>query len=142
MSFLYHRKFDSYSGTDCDKDYGRIAKARLECLHAVKVHGCVDINYWSNFLAALLLCIMWQLYVCRLLGLTVFQAGVVESVAGMLTYFVVMAQYGFLPALVIGIRDNWNSQALNAVVDSYGQEWVRKKVFICIAHHLPVIFGS
>ena len=61
----------------------------------------------------------------RLLGLTILQVGVIESVSGIFTYFVIYASYGFLPSLTLGIRDTWNNKALNSLEDSYGQEWVR-----------------
>ena len=49
----------------------------------------------------------------RLLGLTILQVGVIESISGIFTYFVIYAEYGFLPSLTLGIRDTWNNKALN-----------------------------
>jgi len=66
---------------------------------------------------------MWCI-VYRLLGLAIFQIGITECVAGLFTYFVIYASYGFLPVYVIGIRDNWENKGINALADSYGQEWV------------------
>lgn len=60
----------------------------------------------------------------RLLGIQIFQIGLAESLGAMFAYFVVYAQYGFLPLRVIGIRDDWNNPAINCLLDSYGQEWV------------------
>lgn len=44
--------------------------------------------------------------------------------AGFFTYTVIMAQNGFWPYRLTGIRKNWESRSLNDLEDSYGQEWV------------------
>jgi len=49
----------------------------------------------------------------------------IESFAGMFAYFVIMAQNGFLPRRLIGLRSYWDSVAVSDLEDSYGQEWVR-----------------
>jgi sodium/potassium-transporting ATPase subunit alpha len=59
----------------------------------------------------------------KMLGLAVFQVGVIELMAGLFTYFVILASFGFKPDLVIGIRNDWTNPAKNSVQDSYGQEW-------------------
>jgi len=38
-----------------------------------------------------------------------------------------MAENGFWPSRLIGIRKAWDAAAVNDLEDSYGQEWVRKK---------------
>lgn len=48
----------------------------------------------------------------------------IESAAGFFAFFVVMAQNGFLPNRLIGIQSQWDSNAVNDLTDSYGQEWV------------------
>lgn len=48
-----------------------------------------------------------------------------QSFAGMFAYFVIMAQNGYLPGRLLGIRKEWDSPAYNDLEDSYGQEWVR-----------------
>ena len=52
-----------------------------------------------------------------------FAATVVTIVA--LVYFVIMAENGFKPDRLFGLRKNWDSRAVNDLQDSYGQEWVR-----------------
>ncbi|XP_025205602.1 sodium/potassium-transporting ATPase subunit alpha-like [Melanaphis sacchari] len=51
------------------------------------------------------------------------QIGVIEAVAGFFSYFVIMAQCGWLPRRLIGIRNEWDSKSVNDLEDSYGQEW-------------------
>jgi len=60
-----------------------------------------------------------------MIGMTCGQIGIVESSAGIFTYFVIYAQYGFFPLYVIGLRANWDDSNQNNLLDSYGQEWVR-----------------
>lgn len=38
-------------------------------------------------------------------------------------YFVILAENGFWPSKLFGIRKAWDSQAVNDLTDSYGQEW-------------------
>jgi hypothetical protein len=40
-----------------------------------------------------------------------------------------MAENGFWPSRLIGIRKAWDAAAINDLEDSYGQEWVRRKDF-------------
>jgi len=54
----------------------------------------------------------------------------IESCAGLFTYFVIMAQNGFLPMQLIGLRASWDSPAVNDLEDSYGQEWVSKQTIL------------
>lgn len=51
------------------------------------------------------------------------QIGVIEAVAGFFSYFVIMAQSGWMPLDLIGRRKEWDSKAINDLEDSYGQEW-------------------
>jgi sodium/potassium-transporting ATPase subunit alpha len=46
-----------------------------------------------------------------------------EAAAGMFVYFVVMAENGFLPGYLFGLRKAWDSSSINDLEDSYGQEW-------------------
>lgn len=48
----------------------------------------------------------------------------IVATAGYFTYTMIMAQNGFLPSRLSGIRREWNSKSVNDLVDSYGQEWV------------------
>jgi len=40
-----------------------------------------------------------------------------------------MAENGFMPYKLIGIRREWDSRAVNDLPDSYNQEWVNKLKF-------------
>ncbi len=53
------------------------------------------------------------------------QIGVMESLAGFFSYIIIMAENGFKPDKLIGIRFKWDSKSINDLEDSYGQEWVR-----------------
>lgn len=52
------------------------------------------------------------------------QIGMIQAAAGFFVYFVIMAENGFLPLKLFGIRETWDSKAVNDLTDSYGQEWV------------------
>lgn len=52
------------------------------------------------------------------------QIGMIQAAAGFFVYFVIMAENGFLPMTLFGIRKMWDSKAVNDLTDSYGQEWV------------------
>jgi len=39
-------------------------------------------------------------------------------------YFVIMAENGFIPSLLFGLRKPWDDRDNNSVEDYYGQEWV------------------
>lgn len=58
------------------------------------------------------------------------QIGMIQAAAGFFVYFVIMAENGFLPLTLFGIRKMWDSKAVNDLTDSYGQEWVRLQNFI------------
>ena len=60
----------------------------------------------------------------RLISLAYGQIGMIQAVSGFFTYFWIMADNGFLPWDLYQIRAQWDSRAVNCVVDSYGQEWV------------------
>ncbi|XP_025412835.1 sodium/potassium-transporting ATPase subunit alpha isoform X3 [Sipha flava] len=59
----------------------------------------------------------------RLISLAFCQLGIIEAFAGFFTYFVIMAENGFMPYKLIGIRREWDSRAVNDLPDSYNQEW-------------------
>lgn len=58
----------------------------------------------------------------------------IQALGGFFAYFVIMAENGFLPSYLVGIRLNWDDRANNDLEDSYGQQWV--PVSSC---HLSVI---
>jgi sodium/potassium-transporting ATPase subunit alpha len=49
-----------------------------------------------------------------------------QAAAGFFTYFVILAENGFLPNRLLGIRKYWDSKAINDLMDSYEQEWTYK----------------
>ena len=53
------------------------------------------------------------------------QIGIMQAAGAYFTYLVILAQNGFLPDFIFGLRLPWDSQGLNDLVDSFGQEWVR-----------------
>ncbi len=50
--------------------------------------------------------------------------GVTQAVTALFCYFVVMAEHGFLPARLVGLRSEWDNTDMNSLADSYGREWV------------------
>nr|XP_034833903.1 sodium/potassium-transporting ATPase subunit alpha isoform X6 [Maniola hyperantus] len=59
----------------------------------------------------------------RLISMAYGQIGMIQAAAGFFVYFVIMAENGFLPMKLFGIRKQWDSKAINDLPDSYGQEW-------------------
>jgi len=53
------------------------------------------------------------------------QLGMIQAAAAFFTYFVVMAENGFWPSSILFRRNFWEDHG--NFVDSYGQEWVRRK---------------
>jgi sodium/potassium-transporting ATPase subunit alpha len=51
------------------------------------------------------------------------QIGIIQTFAGHFTYYVIMAESGFFPGRMFGLRSDWES-GINDLEDSYGQEWV------------------
>merc|ERR1711910_319014 len=58
----------------------------------------------------------------RLISMAYGQIGMIQASAGFFVYFVIMAENGFRPSILFGIRKNWDSIAVNDLEDSYGQE--------------------
>ena len=50
----------------------------------------------------------------------------IQAAAGFYTYFVILAENGFLPWDVPGLRRVWDSKSVNDLEDSFGQEWTYK----------------
>ena len=59
----------------------------------------------------------------KLIFLSYGQLGLIQAAAGFFTYFVIMAENGFWPDRLVGLRNEWNSRAINDLADSYYQEW-------------------
>ena len=62
----------------------------------------------------------------RLISVAYGMIGMIQAAAGFFVYFVIMAENGFLPKTLLGIREKWDSSAVNDLEDSYGQEWTYK----------------
>ncbi|KAJ0178264.1 hypothetical protein K1T71_006087 [Dendrolimus kikuchii] len=59
----------------------------------------------------------------RMLRLVYGHLGLFEFAAGMFAYFIVMAEHGFYPAELFGIRKQWDNEAISDLKDSLCQEW-------------------
>merc|ERR1711923_257647 len=63
----------------------------------------------------------------RLISMAYGQIGMIQASAGFFVYFVIMAENGFLPKDLFGLRKSWDSIAVNDLQDSFGQEWTYKQ---------------
>ncbi|KAM6994808.1 LOW QUALITY PROTEIN: sodium/potassium-transporting ATPase subunit alpha-3b [Tautogolabrus adspersus] len=59
----------------------------------------------------------------RLISIAYGQIGMIQALGGFFAYFVILAENGFLPSLLVGIRLNWDDRSVNDLEDSYGQQW-------------------
>ncbi|XP_045154307.1 sodium/potassium-transporting ATPase subunit alpha-4 [Echinops telfairi] len=59
----------------------------------------------------------------RLISMAYGQIGMIQALAGFFTYFVVLAENGFKPLDLFGIRLQWENKYVNDLEDSYGQQW-------------------
>merc|ERR1712073_44245 len=59
----------------------------------------------------------------RLISMAYGMIGMIQASAGFFVYLVILAENGFLPGKLFGIRRSWDSAAVNDLEDSYGQEW-------------------
>ncbi|CAF0951286.1 unnamed protein product [Rotaria sordida] len=59
----------------------------------------------------------------RLISMAYGQIGLIQAGAGFSSYLVIMAENGFLPSCLLGLRKSWESIEINDLEDSYGQEW-------------------
>merc|ERR1712088_112505 len=62
----------------------------------------------------------------RLISVAYGMIGMIQAAAGFFVYLVIMAENGFLPKRLLGLREEWDSSAVNDLEDSYGQEWTYK----------------
>ena len=60
--------------------------------------------------------------------------GMIQALAGFFTYFVILAENGFRPADLGGVRIRWDDREFNDLEDSYGQQWVRSRASNKPAH--------
>jgi len=56
--------------------------------------------------------------------------GTIEAAAVFMTYFVFMADKGFLPRTLVGLHIPWHDDMTHDITDSYGQEWVEITPYI------------
>ena len=70
------------------------------------------------------------------------QIGLIQAGAGFFSYLVIMAENGFLPSRLLGLRKSWESAEINDLEDSYGQEWVwiLLNLCFCIKYFLFILF--
>ena len=54
----------------------------------------------------------------------------IQACGGFFTYFVILAENGFLPSDLFGLRRAWDDRSVTDLTDSYGQEWVSLSFFI------------
>ncbi|CAN9513764.1 unnamed protein product [Ophioblennius macclurei] len=59
----------------------------------------------------------------RLISIAYGQIGMIQALGGFFSYFVILAENGFLPSRLVGIRIDWDDRSLNDLEDSYGQQW-------------------
>ncbi|XP_075896914.1 sodium/potassium-transporting ATPase subunit alpha-3b isoform X1 [Nelusetta ayraudi] len=59
----------------------------------------------------------------RLISIAYGQIGMIQALGGFFSYFVILAENGFLPSRLVGIRLEWDDRSLNDLEDSYGQQW-------------------
>merc|ERR1712047_130547 len=72
----------------------------------------------------------------RLISMAYGQIGMMQASAGFFCYFVIMGENGFLPGLLVGLREEWENKNNNSLKDSYGQEWTyeQRKVLEYTCH--------
>merc|ERR1719392_598106 len=59
----------------------------------------------------------------RLISMAYGQIGMIQASAGFFVYFVILAENGWFPGRLLGIRTEWDSSQVNNLEDSFGQEW-------------------
>ncbi|XP_076366874.1 sodium/potassium-transporting ATPase subunit alpha-like isoform X2 [Tachypleus tridentatus] len=59
----------------------------------------------------------------RLISMAYGQIGMIQAAAGFFVYIIIMTENGFWPNRLLGIREEWDSKAVNDLKDSYNQEW-------------------
>ena len=67
---------------------------------------------------------IFENFLIRLISMAYGQIGMMQASAGFFVYLVILAENGFWPGMLPGIRKRWDSRAINDLTDSYGQEWV------------------
>ena len=56
--------------------------------------------------------------------------GIIQVVAGLFAYFLIMTENDFSPSRLFVLRKSWASKNVNNLQNSYRQQWVRISPFI------------
>lgn len=75
---------------------------------------------------------LWGHALNTLSSLWLSLTGMIQALAGFFTYFVILAENGFKPLDLLGIRLYWDDRNLNDLEDSYGQQWVSRKARVWV----------
>ena len=59
----------------------------------------------------------------KLISVSYLQLGMIQICAGFFAYFCLLANNGFVPKHLFGLRKEWDSVTISDLRDSYGQEW-------------------
>jgi len=59
----------------------------------------------------------------RLISMAYGQIGMFQALSGFFTYLVILAENGFHPSFLPGLRLQWDDRNNNELEDSYGQQW-------------------
>ncbi|XP_070549083.1 sodium/potassium-transporting ATPase subunit alpha-3-like isoform X2 [Ptychodera flava] len=59
----------------------------------------------------------------RLISMSYGQIGMMQASGGFFTYFIILAENGFLPWFIFGIRADWDNRSLQNLEDAYGSNW-------------------
>merc|ERR1712142_894636 len=71
----------------------------------------------------------------RLISMAYGQIGMIQASAGFFVYFVIMAENGFMPGKLFGLRRSWDSMAINDLEDS---RIYLSHSFLCVHCHCPM----
>lgn len=63
----------------------------------------------------------------KLIFMTYLQIGTLQAVSCLFTFLAIMAEHGFFPSILLGIRNDWDSKDVEDLTDGYGQEWTYKE---------------
>ncbi|XP_030377311.1 sodium/potassium-transporting ATPase subunit alpha [Scaptodrosophila lebanonensis] len=63
----------------------------------------------------------------KLILMAYLQIGVIQTVACFFTFFAIMAEHGFPPRRLLGIRHDWDSKDVDDLLDGFGQEWTYRE---------------
>ncbi|XP_077985595.1 sodium/potassium-transporting ATPase subunit alpha-3-like isoform X1 [Glandiceps talaboti] len=72
----------------------------------------------------------------RLISMSYGQIGMMQASGGFFNYFVILAENGFLPWYIFGIRADWDDKSIQNLEDAYGSQWTydQRKVLEYTCH--------